>query len=160
MSGTCTKSPEHYYSLEKFDGAVSTEGEQCGIPCPHAARRDTPASTLIHAIVTVCTRWIRRTASVADICGTEVVLLIKPLDSGVRSRLYDFVMPTNQHVDTATKQIGEIAERTALTVDAIRFYEKRKLLPKAIRSAGRFRLLSSNAGLRAQNSLPEHLIPA
>lgn len=49
-------------------------------------------------------------------------------------------MPTNQHVDTATKQIGEIAERTALTVDAIRFYEKRKLLPKAGRSAGGFRL--------------------
>jgi len=39
-------------------------------------------------------------------------------------------------------QIGEVAERTALTVDAIRFYEKRKLLPKADRSAGRFRLYS------------------
>jgi len=37
-------------------------------------------------------------------------------------------------------QIGEIARRTSLTVDAIRFYEKRKLLPKADRSAGRFRL--------------------
>ena len=37
-------------------------------------------------------------------------------------------------------QIGEIARRTCLTVDAIRFYEKRKLLPKADRSAGRFRL--------------------
>ena len=49
-------------------------------------------------------------------------------------------MPTNQHLDTATKQIGEIAERTSLTVDAIRFYERRKLLPKAGRSAGGFRL--------------------
>ena len=37
-------------------------------------------------------------------------------------------------------QIGEVARRTSLTVDAIRFYEKRKLLPKADRSAGRFRL--------------------
>ena len=37
-------------------------------------------------------------------------------------------------------QIGEVAKRTSLTVDAIRFYEKRKLLPKADRSAGRFRL--------------------
>ena len=37
-------------------------------------------------------------------------------------------------------QIGEVAERTALTVDAIRFYEKRELLPKADRSVGRFRL--------------------
>ena len=37
-------------------------------------------------------------------------------------------------------QIGEVAKRSSLTVDAIRFYEKRKLLPKADRSAGRFRL--------------------
>jgi DNA-binding transcriptional MerR regulator len=37
-------------------------------------------------------------------------------------------------------QIGEVAKRTALSVDAIRFYEKRKLLPKAVRSTGRFRL--------------------
>ncbi len=37
-------------------------------------------------------------------------------------------------------QIGEVAKRSSLTVDAIRFYEKRKLLPKAVRSAGRFRL--------------------
>jgi MerR family transcriptional regulator, copper efflux regulator len=41
---------------------------------------------------------------------------------------------------SATMQIGEVARRTSLTVDAIRFYEKRKLLPKADRSAGRFRL--------------------
>ena len=37
-------------------------------------------------------------------------------------------------------QIGEVAKRTALSVDAIRFYERRALLPKAPRSAGRFRL--------------------
>jgi MerR family transcriptional regulator, copper efflux regulator len=37
-------------------------------------------------------------------------------------------------------QIGEVAKHTSLTVDAIRFYEKRKLLPKPLRSAGRFRL--------------------
>jgi len=37
-------------------------------------------------------------------------------------------------------QIGELAKRTTLTVDTIRFYEKRQLLPKAIRSAGGFRL--------------------
>lgn len=37
-------------------------------------------------------------------------------------------------------QIGEVAKRSSLTVDAIRFYEKRKLLPKAARSEGRFRL--------------------
>ncbi len=41
-------------------------------------------------------------------------------------------------------QIGEVAERTALTVDAIRFYEKRNLLPKAVRSTGRFRLYTED----------------
>ena len=42
-------------------------------------------------------------------------------------------------------QIGEVARRSSLTVDAIRFYEKRKLLPKAVRSAGRFRLYGASA---------------
>ena len=41
-------------------------------------------------------------------------------------------------------QIGELAKRTALTVDAIRFYERRQLLPKAIRSAGGFRLYTKD----------------
>ena len=35
---------------------------------------------------------------------------------------------------SAIMQIGELAERTSLTVDAIRFYEKRKLLLKAVRT--------------------------
>lgn len=38
--------------------------------------------------------------------------------------------------------IGEVAERTSLTVDAIRFYERRKLLPNPGRSAGGFRMYS------------------
>jgi DNA-binding transcriptional MerR regulator len=37
-----------------------------------------------------------------------------------------------------TFQIGEVAKRTG--IDAIRFYERRKLLPAPFRSAGRFRL--------------------
>jgi DNA-binding transcriptional MerR regulator len=41
-------------------------------------------------------------------------------------------------------QIGELAKRTTLTVDAIRFYEKRRLLPKATRSNGGFRLYSTD----------------
>jgi DNA-binding transcriptional MerR regulator len=41
-------------------------------------------------------------------------------------------------------QIGELAKRTALTVDAIRFYERRDLLPKPIRSRGGFRLYSTD----------------
>jgi DNA-binding transcriptional MerR regulator len=36
--------------------------------------------------------------------------------------------------------IGELASRAAMTVDAIRFYEKRGLLPKAQRSTGHFRV--------------------
>jgi len=43
-----------------------------------------------------------------------------------------------------TFQIGELAKRTALSIDAIRFYERRKLLPPAFRSAGRFRLYTTN----------------
>jgi DNA-binding transcriptional MerR regulator len=49
-------------------------------------------------------------------------------------------MATKHKARTATMQIGELAKRTALTVDAIRFYEKRRLLPKPVRSTGRFRL--------------------
>ena len=41
-------------------------------------------------------------------------------------------------------QIGELAKRTTLTVDAIRFYEKRRLLPKPVRSTGRFRLYTDD----------------
>jgi len=47
-------------------------------------------------------------------------------------------------------QIGEVAKRTSLSVDAIRFYEKRKLLPKAIRSVGRFRLYTEGTVERLQ----------
>ena len=42
-------------------------------------------------------------------------------------------------------QIGEVAERTALTVDAIRFYERRRLLPRPARSAGGFRRYTAEA---------------
>ena len=41
-------------------------------------------------------------------------------------------------------QIGELAKRSQLTVDAIRFYERRKLLPTPIRTTGRFRLYTEN----------------
>jgi DNA-binding transcriptional MerR regulator len=49
-------------------------------------------------------------------------------------------MASNHQTGSTAMRIGEVAERTSLTVDAIRFYEKRKLLPKAARSSGRFRL--------------------
>lgn len=53
-------------------------------------------------------------------------------------------MATNTQAVTMM-QIGEIAKRTCLTVDAIRFYEKRKLLPRAFRGAGRFRLYGESS---------------
>ena len=45
----------------------------------------------------------------------------------------------------APMQIGEVARRTLLSVDAIRFYERSRLLPKPERSAGGFRLYTPEA---------------
>jgi len=50
------------------------------------------------------------------------------------------VMAANHQLSTPMLQIGEVARRTELTVDTIRFYEKRRLLPRAMRTTGRFRL--------------------
>jgi len=47
-------------------------------------------------------------------------------------------------MQAASIQIGELAKRTALSIDAIRFYEKRQLLSKATRSSGGFRLYSTD----------------
>lgn len=41
-------------------------------------------------------------------------------------------------------QIGEAAQRAALTVDTIRFYERRALLPAAPRTTGQFRLYTAD----------------
>jgi len=49
-------------------------------------------------------------------------------------------MAANHQLSTSMLQIGEVARRTELTVDTIRFYEKRRLLPRAMRTTGRFRL--------------------
>lgn len=43
-----------------------------------------------------------------------------------------------------TFQIAEFAKRTTLSIGALRFYERRKLLPPAFRSAGRFRLYTAD----------------
>lgn len=45
---------------------------------------------------------------------------------------------------TAAFQIGELAKRSELSIDAIRFYERRKLLPTPIRTTGHFRLYTEN----------------
>jgi MerR family transcriptional regulator, mercuric resistance operon regulatory protein len=43
-----------------------------------------------------------------------------------------------------TIQIGEAAQRAALTIDTIRFYERRALLPAALRTTGQFRLYTAD----------------
>ena len=53
-------------------------------------------------------------------------------------------MASIQNGVQSTFQIGELARRTTLSIDAIRFYERRKLLPAAFRSAGRFRLYTTD----------------
>jgi MerR family mercuric resistance operon transcriptional regulator len=39
-----------------------------------------------------------------------------------------------------TLRIGELAARAGVSIDTVRYYERRKLLPLAVRSAGGFRL--------------------
>src|SRR5262249_5983319 len=53
-------------------------------------------------------------------------------------------MPIQEESATSAFQIGELAKRSHLSVDAIRFYERRKLLPTPIRTTGRFRLYTGN----------------
>jgi len=42
-------------------------------------------------------------------------------------------------------QIGDLAKRAGVTVDTVRFYERRRLLPSAARSGGGFRLFAPEA---------------
>jgi len=44
-----------------------------------------------------------------------------------------------------TLQIGQVARRTGVSIDAIRFYEKAGLLPAPARSSGRYRLYDARA---------------
>lgn len=47
-------------------------------------------------------------------------------------------------------QIGRVSEQTGLSVDAIRFYEKQRLLERPPRTEGGFRLFSADDILRIQ----------
>jgi DNA-binding transcriptional MerR regulator len=44
----------------------------------------------------------------------------------------------------STVRIGEAAQRAKLSIDAIRFYERRALLPRAPRTIGHFRLYTAD----------------
>ncbi len=61
--------------------------------------------------------------------------MLKSLDSGVKSRLY-----AQEWMATRALQIGQVALKTGLSVDAIRFYEKEGLLPRPARTPGGYRL--------------------
>lgn len=66
------------------------------------------------------------------------------LDSGVHSRVYDFLVLEALENQRSTIQIGEAAQRAKLSIDTIRFYERRALLPRAPRSGGQFRLYTAD----------------
>lgn len=40
-------------------------------------------------------------------------------------------------------RIGEIAARAGVSIDTLRYYERRSLLPRAVRTGGGFRLFSA-----------------
>lgn len=46
--------------------------------------------------------------------------------------------------NTNTIQIGRAAQRAGLSIDTLRFYERRSLLPRVPRTPGRFRLYSAD----------------
>ena len=48
----------------------------------------------------------------------------------------------------STIQIGEAAQQAKLSIDTIRFYERRALLPRAPRTEGRFRLYTADDVVR------------
>lgn len=47
-------------------------------------------------------------------------------------------------------QIGEVATRAGVSVDAVRYYERLKLLPRARRTSGNFRLFGAESIERVQ----------
>src|SRR6266446_4186236 len=47
-------------------------------------------------------------------------------------------------------QIGEVASQTGVSIDTLRYYEKRRLLGRARRSSGGFRLFAPEAIERVQ----------
>ena len=53
-------------------------------------------------------------------------------------------------MDRAEFRIGEVAARAGVSVDALRYYERLKLLPRANRSSGGFRLFGLESIERVQ----------
>lgn len=53
-------------------------------------------------------------------------------------------------MDRTELKIGEVAARSGVSVDALRYYERLKLLPRARRTAGGFRVFASESVGRVQ----------
>ena len=53
-------------------------------------------------------------------------------------------------MDRSGLRVGEVAARAGVSIDAVRYYEKRRLLPRAARTEGGFRLFSADAVERVQ----------
>lgn len=53
-------------------------------------------------------------------------------------------------MESLTLRIGEVAARSGVSVDTVRYYERRKLLPRATRTEGGFRLFTPEAVARVQ----------
>ena len=58
--------------------------------------------------------------------------------------MYDFLVLRALENQRSTIPIGEAAQRAKLSIDTIRFYERRALLPRAPRTAGQFRLFTAD----------------
>ena len=54
--------------------------------------------------------------------------------------MYDLLMENVLGNSRSPIQIGEVARRVKLSIDAIRFYERTALIPRASRTMGQFRL--------------------
>ncbi|MBO0857111.1 MAG: heavy metal-responsive transcriptional regulator [Chloracidobacterium sp.] len=53
-------------------------------------------------------------------------------------------------MNSSSLRIGEIALRAGVSIDTVRYYERRRLLPPAARSEGGFRLFTPDAVRRVQ----------
>jgi MerR family mercuric resistance operon transcriptional regulator len=58
--------------------------------------------------------------------------------------VYDFCMANVLASSRSAIQIGEAAQRTKLSIDTIRFYERKALVPRAPRTMGQFRLYTAH----------------
>ena len=71
------------------------------------------------------------------------------------NRIQDLTLELTQEsiigvVEQTEFRIGELATRTGVSIDAVRYYERLKLLPRAGRTAGGFRLFGPESVERVQ----------